>query len=873
MKKLSFLLLASLILLISSISAAPVRNMPVMRIQPNGDTLRCFVSGDEYYHRLHDADGFTIIQHPTTGWYVYADRQWSIDRSDWSIVPTNLVAGSVNPASSGLMPNIIASPSAINARHKALSVPEALQTPKALTNRNRGTINNVVIFIRFSDENEISTPYSTIEAMFNDSSANSISMHNYFWRASYSQLRIPTYFYPTPNGDSVVSYQDSHPRSYFMPYNAASNTNGYQDDDERRSREFTLLQNAVNYVSSLNIIPSGLNIDMDNDGMVDNICFIVKGTYTGWSDLLWPHKWSIYDREVTLNGKRVYTFNLQLEGSGSHYFSTSTFCHEMFHTLGAPDLYHYYDYTDISSVGSWDLMCSNTTPPQHMGMYMKMQYGKWIDTIPEITEAGTYTLNSVGDSIHTLNQCYRIKAGNPSQWYLLEYRDNTELFETGLGGRGLLIYRIDSRFPGCANFDRTNYFDEVYIFRPGGINDTTGGNISQAFFSANAGRTTFSATSNPSPWLTGNVPDTTIEISNISTAGNTISFTYTPHLPLLPDCGDSACTVTVDMIDRYGDTWNGAYLAFETTDGQCLATATMGDGCIQESKSFNLCRQPMVVKWYGGVANNECGYKIILADGSVWRNIGYATETATVGNLNDPCERYVPPTYTITVQTNDSSNYISGSGTFQEGETHIIIAQETSHIDFMGWHDGPYNGPEDDNVIHNTQRRRNITVTSDSTFTAIFKPTLYAVRVITALGQESCGSVFGSDSVPYGTSVTISAVPNEGYEFDYWRKNYSSEPISDNPFTDVVTDNVTYRAYFRSTEGILSADDNIKVYNNGTSLVVEGAAGRNIQIVNTLGQIIHSTTIDSQFSVFNISSPGLYIVRIDNHPSAKILFR
>ena len=63
---------------------------------------------------------------------------------------------------------------------------------------------------------------------------------------------------------------------------------------------------------------------MDNDGYVDNICFIVKGTYTGWNDLLWPHKWSLYDRNVYINGKRVYTFNLQLEGSGSHYFSTST---------------------------------------------------------------------------------------------------------------------------------------------------------------------------------------------------------------------------------------------------------------------------------------------------------------------------------------------------------------------------------------------------------------------------------------------------------------------------------------------------------------------------------------------------------------------
>ncbi|MCR5066213.1 MAG: hypothetical protein K6A67_10685, partial [Bacteroidales bacterium] len=271
--------------IISSINAAPVRNMPIARIQPNGDTLHCFVSGDEYYQRLHDANGYTIVQNSTNGWYVYADRAWNADHTDWEVVPSNHIVGSVNPASLGLSPNIIASPTTVAARREAWEVPAAsrLQAPsgsKALTSRNRGTINNIVIFIRFSDDDEISTPFSTIENMFNDSSANAISMHNYFWRASYSQLRIPTYFYPTPNGDSVISYQSTYPRSYYMPFNETTNPNGYTSDDGRRNREFSLIEAAVNYVNSLNIIPSDLQLDMDNDGTIDNICFIVKGTYT-----------------------------------------------------------------------------------------------------------------------------------------------------------------------------------------------------------------------------------------------------------------------------------------------------------------------------------------------------------------------------------------------------------------------------------------------------------------------------------------------------------------------------------------------------------------------------------------------------------------
>ncbi len=92
--------------------------------------------------------------------------------------------------------------------------------------------------MRFSDETVLGTePFSTYDAMFNDSTSGAVSMYSYFRRASYGTLSLPTYFYPAPSGSTVLSYQDSLPRSYYRPY-SATNTNGYNDDDERRSREF-----------------------------------------------------------------------------------------------------------------------------------------------------------------------------------------------------------------------------------------------------------------------------------------------------------------------------------------------------------------------------------------------------------------------------------------------------------------------------------------------------------------------------------------------------------------------------------------------------------------------------------------------------------
>ena len=116
---------------------------------------------------------------------------------------------------------------------------------------------------------------------------------------------------PAPAGGDVVSWQDSRPRAYYQPYNASTNPSGYSGDDERRDREFTLLQNAVNGVRSQ--IPSSLNIDSDGDGRVDNVVFIVRGAADGWNSLLWPHRWAIFDRNVYINNKRVYDFNFQLQ--------------------------------------------------------------------------------------------------------------------------------------------------------------------------------------------------------------------------------------------------------------------------------------------------------------------------------------------------------------------------------------------------------------------------------------------------------------------------------------------------------------------------------------------------------------------------------
>ncbi len=491
------------------LSAAYLTWVPVSVTQPDGGKAELFASGDEFYNWLHDKDGYTVKRN-AKGWYVYLDN-----RSGEDFVYTGLAAGRDNPALHNLRPEANLSAERIGRiRLEGAQLFRQANTAKAPTT---GTLNNLCIFIRFSDQPEFTESISTYDNMFNGTSGN--TLQNYYLEASYNQLDIGTTFYPAP-GTTVLSWQDSHPRVYYSPYHDSLNPAGYLGGpygEERKDREFTLLVNAVNGVSSQ--VPSGLNLDGDNDGLVDNVCFIIRGSTDGWAELLWPHMWSIYDQYAYINGKRVYSFNFQLADFMT-YRGVGVLCHEMFHTLGAPDLYH-YSYNGISPAGSWDVMNSDTNPPQHMGAYMKHKYGHWIPSIPTLSAAGTYTLNPLTSAT---DQCLRINSTNSTrEFFIVEFRKKTGTFESSIPGSGLLIYRINSLLNGNAYGPP----DEVYLYRPNGTL-TSNGSPSSANFSTETGRTSFNDSTNPKDFLWDNSLGG-ISLSAIgSAAGSTISFYYNP---------------------------------------------------------------------------------------------------------------------------------------------------------------------------------------------------------------------------------------------------------------------------------------------------------------------------------------------------------
>ena len=497
--------------------------MPQTITQPDGTVIHCFASGDEFHNWLHDSAGYTIIQNAKTGYYVYAVQ------SGEEVAASEYVVGRVNPVVMGLSPEVNISAQAWIAKRDAFFADVPVNMQKAKT-RSAGSYTNLVFFIRFAgDTGFIALSPKNLTEMYNDSSSwDANSMYNFYRRSSYGKVYINSYFFPSLDtaNNVVFTYQDTFPRSYYRPYDSVSNPNGYTNN--RTSRERALLGRVIEYFKDS--VPTTINLDNNGNGYIDNVSFFISGRPDGWNSLLWPHRSYYSDATKTINGKKIRDYNLLLEyrsNSGSTRMGSGVISHEMMHSLGAPDLYHYSNQTTTPTpVGIWDLMESTIDArPQGLSAYMKYQYGGWIDSIPEITQSGTYTLYPAnGDSPE--KTAYKIYSDPSADEYLvLEYRNiASNIFEAGLPGSGILIYRINENIHGNSGYDGITNFDEVYLFRPNGTT-TVNGNLSQAHFSADVNRTEFGSHTNPYPFYSNGWEVDNILITNITTAGDSIQFT------------------------------------------------------------------------------------------------------------------------------------------------------------------------------------------------------------------------------------------------------------------------------------------------------------------------------------------------------------
>jgi M6 family metalloprotease-like protein len=537
---------AAILMTSAAAFAAPLFNVPIEERQPDGTVIKLFASGDEFGRVIHDADGYAVVRDPVTSEIVYAEKR------DGRLVPTRMIAGRDDPRQSTLTPRLRDETAAARNREmfNSLPFPPPRVTPKGAIVVT-GRMNSIVVFVRFSDETEFDFTTAQMDAMFNNTGGSDNTLKRYFEEASYGLFSISSTYYPPPQSGAVVSYKDSQPRSYYREY-SVSNPDGYADMGARLSREMNLLSDAVDAIKAQ--VPPDLDVDMNNDGYVDSVVFIVRGDADGWSDLLWPHMSTLMLMSKEINGKIVAAYSFQLEKR----LDTGVLAHEGYHAIGAPDLYH-YSYDGIAPAGPWDVMEYDANPPQHMSSYMKFRYGNWIPSLPLIEAGGTYTLQPH----HTSKEAYKIKSPHASrEYFVAEYRKKSGTFEGSIPGSGLLVWRVNMHKDGTGNSNGPP--DELYVFRKGGA-PSKNGTPSSAALGSDVGRPAISDDTDPYAFLQDGRKGG-LYISGIGSAGASIQFTI-----CIPDCNGKVCGP-----DGCGGVCGRCFSSYVcTADGKCLDNCVM----------------------------------------------------------------------------------------------------------------------------------------------------------------------------------------------------------------------------------------------------------------------------------------------------------
>ena len=173
--------------------------------------------------------------------------------------------------------------------------------------------------------------------------------------------------------------------------------------------------------------------------------------------------------------------------------------------------------------------------------------------------------------------------------------------------------------------------------------------------------------------------------------------------------------------------------------------------------------------------------------------------TATVGGASASClvtvQEVPATTYSISISVSPTEGgTVSGSGQYEEGATATVTAVANEGFRFLKWTEA--------GTQISTEASLTFTVTSDRTLTAIFEPIsepapgptpkpTYTINVSAAEG----GTASGGGEYEQGSSVTLTATPENGYRFIAWTEN--DEQIStDENYTFIADHDRTIVAIF-----------------------------------------------------------------------------
>ena len=177
----------------------------------------------------------------------------------------------------------------------------------------------------------------------------------------------------------------------------------------------------------------------------------------------------------------------------------------------------------------------------------------------------------------------------------------------------------------------------------------------------------------------------------------------------------------------------------------------------------------------GGTHQYQASVAITATPATGYQFVNWTKTAGTIANANAASTTYTVPAGTATVTANfskksyaisvvaspDGGGTVTGGGTHQYGSSVSITATPAAGYAFVNWTNTA------GTIADTTSLSTTFTVpASTATVTANFVKQSYAISVVSS--PSTGGTVTGSGTYEYGSTINITATPDEGYHFIGW---------------------------------------------------------------------------------------------------------
>lgn len=408
-------------------------------VQPDGSYLAVRGWGNQYHAAFEALNGYTVVENPATGFYMYA----KLSEDGEQLLSSGARPREVAAGALGLAPGLRIAPQAARARvrdgailrpggsrweqrrkqYKAdlrahLLAPDILPAPP-----KRETVGDFVGLCLLIDFPDVRATISQEEvARFcNQPGYNGFgnhgSVHDYFLDVSGGRMHYTNLVTPW--------YTARQPRSYYT---------NERVPQPQRARE--LIREALAHFKRNGFDFSSLTTDGQEYVYATNVFYAGKRV-NNWAKGLWPHAFHLLTPYQL--GPGMHNFDYQITDMGQE-LALGTFCHENGHMIcDFPDLYDYG--AESSGIGDFCLMCSGSNAdkknPTQVNAYLKYRAG-WAASTASI-QPGRATAEANANQFHLHRN-----SANQAEYFIIENRLASGR-DQSLPSQGLAIWHIDER--------------------------------------------------------------------------------------------------------------------------------------------------------------------------------------------------------------------------------------------------------------------------------------------------------------------------------------------------------------------------------------------------------------------------------------------